>query len=176
MPSVWSYFTMKQLGWSSSFVGVSLAVVGLMVAFVQAVLIRRINPMLGNEKSVIAGMVLWSAALFLFSIASNTTMMLLTCIPYCLGGIAGPAVQAIMSTRVPPTEQGELQGTMTAIMSLTLVLSPGLMTGAFSIFAKDDAAIYYPGAPFFLAGVFCLTGLSVAWYSLHFKPKKLQQG
>lgn len=172
MPSVWSYFTMERLGWSSSFVGVSLAIVGLLVAFVQAVLIRRINPMLGNEKSVILGMVLWSGALFLFSVAGSTAMMLLTCIPYCLGGIAGPAVQAIMSTRVNANEQGELQGAMTAIMSLTLVLSPGLMTGAFSLFTSDRAPLYYPGAPFFLAGVFCLTGLTVAWYSLHHKPKR----
>jgi MFS transporter, DHA1 family, tetracycline resistance protein len=172
MPSVWNYVTIEKFQWSPKAVGLSLLVVGVLVAIVQGVLIRIINPRLGNKRSIYYGMLLWSAALFLFSIANSSTMMLLVCVPYCLGGIAGPAVQAVMSTKVAPSEQGELQGSMTAIMSVTLFLSPLLMTYLFSSFSAPTAPFYFPGAPFLVAGLFCLAGLFVAMSNLADKKVK----
>lgn len=106
--SNWSYFTMYRFHWSKAMVGSSLALVGLLVAGVQAGLIRIINPKLGNERSTYVGLSLYSLGLLLFAFATQTWMMFAFLVPYCLGGIAGPALQAIMAGHVPPNEQGEL--------------------------------------------------------------------
>lgn len=70
-----------------------------------------------------------------------------------------PAINGIMSGQVPANSQGELQGCVASMSSLTAILSPPLMTWVFAAFSSDDAAIYFPGAPFALAAVLTTLGL-----------------
>ncbi|MBO6566510.1 MAG: hypothetical protein JJ956_17280, partial [Pseudomonadales bacterium] len=76
-----------------------------------------------------------------------------------LGGLAGPALNGIASTQIGPDQQGELQGAMGSMMSLTSILSPPMMTMTFGAFTMDGAPIYYPGAPFVVAAVLTLLSL-----------------
>jgi len=164
--SNWSYFTMYKFGWSKFMVGLSLALVGVLVAGVQGGLIRFLNPKLGNERSAYVGLSLYAIGLFLFAFASQSWMMFAFLIPYCLGGIAGPALQAIMAGHVPSNEQGELQGALTSIMSLTTIFGPIMMTSLFSYFTHETAPFYFPGAPFFLGGIFMAMSATLSYYIL----------
>jgi DHA1 family tetracycline resistance protein-like MFS transporter len=96
------------------------------------------------------------------------------CFIYCLGGIAGPALQGIISTHVPPTEQGELQGAMTSLMSATSIVGPLLMTSLFAVFIAKDAIVYFPGAPFLAGAIITLFSTIISYQSLQ-KEKKAQQ-
>ena len=147
-------------------VGISLAVVGLLVGIVQAGLTRVINPKIGNEKSIYLGLLLYSLGLGLFAFASQSWMMFAFLIPYCLGGIAGPAIQAVLAGHVPRNEQGELQGALTSLMSLTTILGPPLMNNLFRYFTTSKAPFHFPGAPFLLGAVFMLSSTVVAWTTL----------
>ena len=110
--SNWNYFTIYRFNWTDKMVGISLSVVGLLIAFVQAGLIRYTAPKLGNERSIYIGLGLYALGMFLFAFATQSWMMFVFLVPYCLGGIAGPSLQAVMAGHVPPTEQGELQGAL----------------------------------------------------------------
>ncbi len=164
--SNWSYFTMYKFGWSKAMVGTSLALVGLLVVGVQGGLIRVVNPKLGNERSAYLGLSLYALGMFLFAFATQGWMMFAFLVPYCLGGIAGPALQAIMAGHVPSNEQGELQGALTSIMSVTTIFGPLMMTNLFSYFTQHNAIIYFPGAPFFLGGVLLTASSVMAWLTL----------
>jgi DHA1 family tetracycline resistance protein-like MFS transporter len=164
--STWSFFTMEQFSWSERAVGYSLGFVGLMVAIVQGGLIRYINPKLGPKRSVYIGMVLYVIGLAFFAFAYKGWMMYAALVPYCLGGISGPALQGIMSGQVPPNEQGELQGALTSLISLTSIIGPLLMTNTFAYFTRPEAIVYFPGAAFLLGAVFALASLIVALKSL----------
>jgi DHA1 family tetracycline resistance protein-like MFS transporter len=157
--STWTYFTMERFNWDSAMVGYSLGLVGLMVAIVQGGLIRVVIPSIGNKHSAYLGLSLYGIGFVLFAFASQSWMMFVFLVPYCLGGIAGPALQGIISTQVPANEQGQLQGGLTSLMSLTAIVSPLLMTNLFSYFTSKDAIVYFPGAPFLAAAI--LTGLSI---------------
>jgi DHA1 family tetracycline resistance protein-like MFS transporter len=147
-------------------IGYSLGAVGLLVAIVQGVLIRFINPKLGNEKSVYIGLGLYSLGLLLFAFASQTWMMFVFLIPYCMGGIAGPALQSIISGNVPRNEQGELQGALTSLISVTTIIGPVVMTFLFSFFTKPTARIHFAGAPFLLGAILMLGSALIAFYTL----------
>ncbi len=164
--SNWSFFTKFQFNWSEKMIGLSLAVVGVLIAGVQAGLIRYINPKLGNEKSIYAGFLLYALGLFLFSIATKSWMMFAFLVPYCLGGIAGPALQAILSGNVPRNEQGELQGAMTSLMSLTSIFGPLLMNNLFSWFSQKNAPIHFPGMPFMVGAVLILISTWITYQTL----------
>ena len=156
--SNWSFYTMYKFNWTAEIVGYSLAVVGVLVAFVQGFLIRKIIPRLGQVKSIYLGMSFSALGLLLFGLASESWMMFAFLIPYCLGGIAGPSIQGVISSQVPANEQGELQGALTSLMSLCGVFGPLVMTNLFAFATAKNSTFHVPGAPFFLAS--CLTLVS----------------
>ena len=127
----WSFYTIHVFHWSEKIVGISLAVVGLLVGLVQGGLTRVVNPKLGDEKSIYLGLSLYTLGLVLFAFATQGWMMFLFLLPYCLGGIAGPSLQAILAGHVPPNEQGELQGALTSLMSITTIIGPIVMNNLF---------------------------------------------
>ncbi|MEO5562939.1 MAG: TCR/Tet family MFS transporter [Chitinophagaceae bacterium] len=167
----WNYFTIYRFNWTEKMVGISLAVVGLLVGGVQAGLTRVITPKIGNEKSIYIGLALYTLGLVLFAFATQGWMMFAFLVPYCLGGICGPSLQSILAGHVPPNEQGELQGTLTSIMSLTTVIGPLLMNYLFYYFTKDNAPVHFPGVSFLLAAVFMLISLIIAWRVLRAEKK-----
>ncbi|GHB67764.1 TCR/Tet family MFS transporter [Persicitalea jodogahamensis] len=160
--SVWSYYTMEKFDWHEAQIGYSLGAVGLLSAIVQGGLIRVIIPKLGRERSVYIGLLFSSIGLTLFAFASQGWMMYAFMVPYILGGIAGPAIQGLVSTQVPPNEQGELQGGLTSLQSVTAIIGPPLMTGLFAYFTRHDTYLYFPGAPMLLAAVLALISTILA--------------
>jgi DHA1 family tetracycline resistance protein-like MFS transporter len=166
----WNYFTMYRFHWSEKLVGISLAVVGALVGLVQAGLTRIVNPKLGNEKSIYLGLVLYTLGLVLFAFATQGWMMFVFLIPYCMGGIAGPALQSTMAGHVKQNEQGALQGALTSLMSLTAIIGPLIMNNLFTYFTQKNAPFYFPGAAFFL-GAICMLGSVVISYSVFRKEK-----
>jgi DHA1 family tetracycline resistance protein-like MFS transporter len=95
----------------------------------------------------------------LFSLASEGWMMFAFMIPFSLGGISGPAMQGIISNQVPNNEQGELQGSITSLMSITSIIGPLLMTNIFALFTKDVSINYFPGAPFLTSAILVIISL-----------------
>lgn len=161
----WSYFTMYQFNWDEKMVGISLGVIGLLVGLVQGVLIRWINPKLGNEKSIYLGLLLYTLGLSLFATATQSWMVFVFLIPYCLGGIAGPAIQSVISNKVDASEQGEIQGTLSSLMSGSTIIGPPLMSSVFYYFTHDEAPFKFAGAPFVLAAFLMLISTIIAYFS-----------
>jgi MFS transporter, DHA1 family, tetracycline resistance protein len=164
--SNWSFFTMYRFKWTEKMVGISLSLVGLLVAVVQGGLIRVINPKLGNERSVYTGLGLYAIGMFLFAFATQSWMMYAFLLPYCLGGIAGPALQAIIAGHVPANEQGELQGALTGLMSLTSILGPLIMTNLFYYFTKNSNPVHFPGVSFLLGALLMMGSAVIAYITL----------
>ena len=164
--STWAYYNMKKFNWTEKGVGYSLAFVGAMIFLVQAILIRKIIPKLGQSKSLYVGLFLYSLGMLLFGLADMGWMMFPFTIVYCLGGIAGPALQGIMSSHVPANEQGELQGGLTSLASLTSIFGPLIMTNLFAWFSGANAPVYLPGAPFLLGSILVLISAFLAWRNM----------
>jgi len=156
--SNWSFFTMYRFNWDEKQVGLSLGAIGVLIAVVQGGLVRVINPKLGNVKSIYLGLTLYTLGMFLFAFAYQGWHMYVILIPYCMGGIAGPALQSMVSGQVPANEQGEIQGVLTSLMSASAIIGPPLMSGLFYHFTQPTAATLFPGAPFILGGL--LMGIS----------------
>jgi len=164
--STWSFYTKIKFLWDDKTVGYSLGVVGLSVMIVQGGLIRIIMPKLGHKWSIYLGLLLYTVGLILFAFASTTWMMFVFIIPYCLGGIAGPSIQGTISNQIPPNAQGEVQGGLTSIMSLTNIFGPLLMLNLLHYFTKPDAVVVFPGAPFIMGAIFMLLATVLAMKAL----------
>ncbi|MDA3615103.1 TCR/Tet family MFS transporter [Polluticaenibacter yanchengensis] len=154
--NVWSFYGIEKFGWDEKMIGYSLGVVGLLIGLVQGGLVRVINPKLGDHKSAFLGLFLMTIGLGLCAFATESWILFTFLIPYCLGGIAGPALQAIISSNIDASNQGQLQGALTSLNSATAIIGPIIMTKTFTYFTKhDNSHLYFPGASFLL-GAFCL--------------------
>ena len=100
-------------------------------------------------------------------------MMFAFLIPYCLGGIAGPSLQSVLSVHVPPNQQGELQGALTSLMSLTTIIGPPLMSFTFSYFTTDKARFIFRACIFI--GALCMFMSIIIIYKVLSKEKKKDQ-
>ncbi|HOA37406.1 MAG TPA: TCR/Tet family MFS transporter [Flavihumibacter sp.] len=165
--STWTFINIYKFKWDEKTMGLSLGFVGLMVAIVQGGLIRLIIPKLGNERSVYIGLMLYGIGFALYAVATQSWMMFAFTVVYCMGGIAGPALQGIISAAVPANEQGELQGALTSLMSATSIIGPPFMTNLFSYFTSVRSPVLFPGAPFVAAAFMVLLGSWLAYRSLH---------
>lgn len=159
LQSTWSFITIAKFGWDAKMIGLSLTMVGLMVAIVQGGLSRVILPRLGSKKAIFTGLTISMLGYYAYSLATEGWMMFAITIPFAFGGLAGPSIQGLVSNQVPRDAQGELQGGLTGIISLSAIIGPLIMTRIFSHFSMKDAENYYPGAPFFAAGILISLGI-----------------
>ncbi len=150
-PSVWAYFTQARFGWEPSMTGISLAVFGLSMALVQGGLIRLVIPRLGEHYTVMVGFAINALAFLVYALAYEGWQIFVLAPITSLGAISGPALQGIMSRTARADQQGELQGLLTSISAMAVIVSPLMMTNTFAYFTRPDAPVYFPGAPFVLS-------------------------
>jgi MFS transporter, DHA1 family, tetracycline resistance protein len=160
--NVWALYTQARFDWLPVHIGISLAVVGVMTGVVQGGLVRVSMQRLGEQKSVLVGLVFNAVGFVAFGLATQGWMMYALIVPFSLGGIAGPAIQSLLTREVGPTEQGELQGSLGSLQSVTAILGPVLATSLFARFAPADAVPHVPGAAFFAAAGLNALGIVLA--------------
>ncbi|MEL6450183.1 MAG: TCR/Tet family MFS transporter [Pseudomonadota bacterium] len=160
-PAVWAFYTAERFAWSPGVVGLSLGLFGISLAVVQAGLIRPVLRVLGERGSVIYGHGADVVVFVLIGLVSSGTWLLILTPLAAVGGVITPALQGIMSKAVGDDQQGELQGALTSVSALAMIVSPMVMTYVFYAFTGPAAPAYVPGAPFFLSGVLMVAGLAV---------------
>lgn len=170
--SNWAYFTMYRFEWSESTVGLSLAFAGLLVGIFQAGLAQKVSDSFGDRKSICLGIAFYALGMGLFAFANTSWMMFIFLIPYCFGGVCGPILKSYMSSQVAANEQGELQGGLTTIQSITTIFGPLMMTSIFFYTTKEAAPFYFPGSAFLLAFLLLMISLLIAYTILNKKNAK----
>jgi len=160
-PSIWPYFTAERFNWEPGMIGLSLAIYGVGFALVQGTLIAPSIRIFGNRNTVMIGLAIEVAAFLFLAFVTSGLLMLITVPIAALGALGLPALQGIMSRRVPDDAQGELQGMLASLTSLTHVIAPLVMTQTFAYFSSSTAPFYLPGAPFLLSALLMLLAIAV---------------
>ena len=153
-PAVFSYYVMFKFHWTPQLVGYALMAVGALMAVVYGGLVRLVIPKIGETVAVYLGLLCGAMGFAGYAFATESWEMFAWMVPFALMGFVMPALNAIMSKMVGPTEQGELQGALACIGSLTSIAAPPLLTNLFAYFSSGRAPVYFPGAAFFAASVF----------------------
>jgi DHA1 family tetracycline resistance protein-like MFS transporter len=157
-----STFLYEKFNWTPASVGTLGIFVGLVLVGIQGGLIRYTVPKFGQRKNIIAGLIFYAVGLLLIAFASKGWMLYLFMIPYCLGGLSGPALQGMATDKVAKNEQGELQGAFAILNSISLIIGPLLLSYVFLFFTKKTSDVYFPGAPYLLACILMLISTFMA--------------
>jgi DHA1 family tetracycline resistance protein-like MFS transporter len=160
--STWVLFTERVLGWTPAQNGLALAAVGLLSVVVQAGLIGAALRVLGERGAIITGLLLGVVQYLLLGAARSGEMLYASILLGALAGIAGPAIQGLISRTIDPAEQGRIQGALTSLNSLVGIVGPLAATAVFAYFTRPGNTFNEPGAAFYMAALFSLAGTVVA--------------
>lgn len=160
--STWTLYTIHRYGWDTREVGLSLMFSGVVSAIVQAGLVRRIVPKLGDTRAVVVGMGISCAAHLCYGFATQGWMIYAIIVGGSLAGIAGPALQSYITKHVPADEQGAVQGVYSGLQSLAAIPAPFLATWSFGWAIAPERTFHAPGIAFFEAALVVLVALVLA--------------
>lgn len=162
-PATWSFFTKLRFGWSEAMIGASLALVGGIMVSSQALVLRLLVPRIGERRAVLLGVTLAAIGYAGYASATRGWMMFAWLLTWFFGAIVFPVTNALMSHRVAPDAQGELQGAVAGLFSLSQIVGPPLMSQMFGHFTAPDASPHVPGAAFILASLLAWICLPIYW-------------
>lgn len=162
-PTTWSFYGKLRFGWSEAMIGASLALVGGIMVTSQAVLMRVLVPRFGERRMALIGVTSAAIGYAGYATATQGWMMFAWLGTWFLGAIVYPLTNALMSHRVAPDAQGELQGAVAGLFSLASIAGPLLMTQLFGHFTAPDASPHIPGAAFLMASLLVWVCLPIYW-------------
>jgi DHA1 family tetracycline resistance protein-like MFS transporter len=161
LPSVFVLYASHRYGWDERAVGFALAGVGACAAIVQGGLVRPVVAWAGERRTMLLGLACGAAGLAIYGLAPSGLIFCLGVPVMSLWGLMGPSVQALMSQRVSPTEQGQLQGVQSSLQGIAGLIGPAMFTVTFAHGVTPAHGWEVPGAPFFLAAALLLLGMIV---------------
>jgi len=153
-PSVWSFVSTYRYGWSEAQIGLSLGLFGICAALVMVFVLPRLIPVLGEWRTSVLGICFSCLGLAGYAFSWEGWMVYAVILLTTIENVADPALRSIASAKVPPSAQGELQGAMTSMTSLTTIIGPAIFTQLFSRFTGEGAIVEFAGAPYLMAAIF----------------------
>lgn len=162
--ATWVLYTSYRYGWNTVHVGLSLFTVGITSAIVQGGLARKIIPALGERRALMLGLAIGVAAYAAYGLATRGWMIYAIIIVGSLGGLAAPAAQSLITRSVRPTEQGEIQGTLTSLNSIAGIFGPLIGGSVLAVAISEHARFHLPGLSFLVcAAIAGLGWAAAAW-------------
>jgi DHA1 family tetracycline resistance protein-like MFS transporter len=163
LPSMYVLYTDYRYDWSERDVGLALAAVGLSSTIVSAALIGPAVARMGERRTLLFGLFFGALSFLCYGLAP-TSLLFLAGIPLGgLLGLTGPSMQALMTQRVKPSEQGQLQGALSSMRGISGMVGPLLFTQIFAVAIRGDRLPHLPGAPYLLSAVLIVAAVLLSW-------------
>lgn len=156
---IWSYVTAYRYGWTPLGIGLSLTFVGVLAILVNGLLVRRSVMRFGEWRTAMLGIGFGTMAYVVYFFANQPELAYVGLTIGAIGGLTVPALQALMTEQAAADQQGELQGALGTLSSLTIILGPLIFARVFTHFTGEDPLLHVPGMPFLLSAVLAATAL-----------------
>jgi DHA1 family tetracycline resistance protein-like MFS transporter len=160
--SVWALYAIYRYNWSQGMIGISLMIVGIVTAVISGGLTGRMVARFGEKRTLYIGQFFGASGMVIAGLAKTGGWLLASIPIISLWNISMPAAQSMMTHRVSEREQGELQGALQSMRSITFIVGPWLFLTIFGWFIDPKNPIHLPGAPYLLAGALLFTAMLMA--------------
>ena len=167
-PLTWSFWGIAQLGWTDRMIGISLAAVGMVMAFSQTLMTGPLVRRLGERGAAQLGLIGAGAGFIGYAFCSSTVLAFVLMAAIALQSLVQPSLMAMLSRRASAEAQGEVQGLAAMVMGLGSVLGPLVLVAPMAWFTSPAAPVHFPGVPFLIAALFA----AAAWTVLRTTPRQ----
>jgi len=160
---VYVLYVIYRYAWSQGTVGLSLAFVGVCTVVISGGMVRPIVARLGERRTLYLGQFLGAMGMVVMGWAATGFWFLVGIFVMNLWSLSGPAAQGMMTHRVSSSEQGELQGAISSMRAIAMLIGPGLFSFTFAWFINAQHGWVLPGAPWYLAALLLFVAMLMAF-------------
>ncbi|MDO9335433.1 MAG: TCR/Tet family MFS transporter [Caulobacter sp.] len=162
LPVIFVLYSGYRYGWSPAMVGLSMLATGVSNIIVQALLIGPVVKRIGERGALLLGLAAGAAGFAVFGLAPTGWLYFVGVPIFALMGFTGPGMQALMTARVAPHEQGQLQGANSAIMGIAQIIAPAVFGLTFAFAVDHNDTLHMPGLPILIASALMLCSFLIA--------------
>ena len=158
LPAIFVLYIGHRYGWSPGEIGLGMTLTGVLGIIVQALLVGPIVKRVGERGALLLGLCAGAVGMVWFGTATDGWCYLAGSPIWALSGLVMPGLQGLMTRRVGPSEQGQLQGANSMINGVAAMIGPALfgLSFAWSLRLSPEA----PGLAIYLAaGLIAAGGL-----------------
>lgn len=163
--AVWSYYGTLKFDWGPLTIGATVALFGILLAIIQGLLVGKVIARYGAVRTAVLSLMFAIPSYLVIGFAGSTAIAILGLVIGSISGLTFPAMQSLMTEKVAEDAQGELQGAIGSVVSLTSIIGPPVMTGVFGAYA-DSTGLYFPGAPYMLAAALMAIAVILLWRTM----------
>ncbi|HLH91881.1 MAG TPA: TCR/Tet family MFS transporter [Xanthobacteraceae bacterium] len=163
LPVVFVLYADYRYGWGERAIGFTLALVGVCAIGVQAGLVGRAVKRFGERGALAIGLLFGALGFAVYGVAPSGWLFVVGVPLMALWGLASPAANGLMSKRVSPSEQGQLQGANASIQGIANLVAPVIFAQLFAYAIGAGRGWNLPGAPFLVAAVLLVAAAALAW-------------
>jgi DHA1 family tetracycline resistance protein-like MFS transporter len=160
LPSIFVLYTGHRYGWTPGFMGLTMGVTGVLGIVVSIFLVAPTVKRIGERGALLAGALFGALGFAIFGFAPTTAWYLVGLPVFALMGLLMPGLMGLMSRRVPPREQGQLQGANQSLQGIASILGP-LMFGLIFAWSIRQEAFQVPGLAIWVAAGLMLLALII---------------
>lgn len=160
-PATWSFFASLKFDWGPGAIGAQLAFSGVLMVIMQGAMTGRIVRAIGEQRAVMLGMTSAILGMACNVLATHGWQTYLCALVGCLHGLSTASMNALATSRMPPDQQGELQGAVSSLNGIAAIASPLLLTQTLAYFTGPSAPVHFAGAAFTLSAFIALGALAL---------------
>ena len=151
LPAIFILYTGHRYGWTMTEMGLMLMITGILGVIVQALLVGPIVKRIGERGALLLGMACGATGFAIYGLAPTEEIYYVGMPIFAFMGLVQASIQGLMTQRVEPHEQGQLQGANASIAGITGLIGPGLYTAVFAWSLRHEATQHMPGLAILVA-------------------------
>lgn len=162
LPSIFVLYTGYRYGWTPLAMGAQMAVTGVLGIVVSIFLVAPVVRRIGERGAVLLGALCGAAGFAIYG-AAPTTALYLVGMPVFAGmGFLVPGLMGLMSRRVGPHEQGQLQGANQSLSGIASIAGPMIFGPVYAWSVDHDSTVHMPGLAIWVAGALLLLAFAIS--------------
>jgi DHA1 family tetracycline resistance protein-like MFS transporter len=151
LPTIFVLYTGYRYGWTPRTLGFVFMATGVSGIIVQMFLVGPVVRRIGERGSMLLGAASGMAGFTIFALASRPWMYLVGIPIFAAIGFLQPGVMGLMSRRVGPRHQGQLQGANQSLQGISSAIGPVVFGLTFAWAVRHDASLHMPGLPILIS-------------------------
>lgn len=150
LPSIFVLYAGYRYGWSTGVLGMTFIATGVAGVIVQALLIGPVVKRIGERNAVLLGAASGMLGFIWYGWAPTGALYLAAVPVFAFIGFLMPGLQGLMTRRVAPHEQGQLQGANQSLQGMAAIFGP-LIFGQVFAWSIRHEDFHVPGLAIYLA-------------------------
>ena len=167
LPSIFVLYTGYRYGWTPGILGVTFLASGTCQILVQIFVVAPVVKRLGERGAVLLGSGLGALSFVIYGLAAKPWMYWAAMPVFAMTGLLQPGLLGLMTRRVDPRRQGQLQGANQSLQGVASMFGPLLFGLTFAWSIRNEANLQQPGFAILLAAALLALAFTLALRVAH---------